>query len=346
MTALRVDLDVFSANLRTIAERVAPAAHMLVVKDDAYGHGLEEIVRRAWDAGVKWFGAFDVRTGRDVRTELGDDARVFVWVVGTYAEAATAIGARLDVGVGDMALLEDVAQAATDGGTVARVHLKVDSGLHRNGVRIEEWPGFVARAREWERAGAIEVIGVWSHIAEASDADDDAARAVFDAAWDAARAAGLRPSVRHLAASAAAFARPEFRYDLVRVGAFAYGIRPSGGPDEGVLGIHPIARLETEVVSVTDDVATIGVGSLDGLPSTLGGRAFVQTPDGRHPLVEVGRYASTVRGWPGARPGDVVTVYGSPTAGAMSATDLAEEIGTIGEEIVLRVSPLIVRDFR
>ena len=161
---------------------------MLVVKDDAYAHGLVPIVRRAWRDGVRWFGAFDVSTGRAVREELGPDARIFVWVIGTPDEAAAAVAARLEVGVGDATLLEDVAGAATDAGATARVHLKVDSGLHRNGVRPEEWPAFVARARELERAGAIEVVGVWSHIAEASDADDDAARAVFEAAWDAAHA--------------------------------------------------------------------------------------------------------------------------------------------------------------
>ncbi|WP_457098615.1 alanine racemase [Microbacterium sp. P5_E9] len=346
MSVLTVDLDAFSANLRTIAARVAPATHMLVVKDDAYAHGLVPIVRRAWRDGVRWFGAFDVSTGRAVREELGPDARIFVWVIGTPEEAASAVAARLDVGIGDATLLEDVAGAATDASATARVHLKIDSGLHRNGVRPEEWPAFVARARELEQAGSIEVVGVWSHIAEASDDDDDAARTVFDAACDAAHAAGLRPAQRHLAASAAAFARPEFRCDLVRVGAFAYGIRPADGPTDADLGIRPIGRLETGVVAVGDGTATIGIGSLDGLPSPLAGLVMVSTPQGRRPLVDVGLYASTIGEWGAARVGDLVTVYGDADSGAMSATDLAETIGTIGEEIALRISPLVPRNYR
>ena len=346
MSVLVVDLDTFSANLRTVADRVAPAIHMLVVKDDAYAHGLVPIVQRAWRDGVRWFGAFDVSTGRAVREELGLDARIFVWVIGTPEEAASAVEARLDLGIGDATLLEDVARAATDASAPARVHLKIDSGLHRNGVRPEEWPAFVARARELEHAGSIEVVGVWSHIAEASDEEDDAARAVFDAAWDAAYTAGLRPALRHLAASAAAFARPEFRCDLVRVGAFAYGIRPADGPTDVDLGIRPIGRLETDVVAVGPGTATIGIGSLDGLPSSLAGRAVVSTRQGRHPLVEVGLYASTIEGWDSARLGDLITVYGDEATGAMSPTDLAETIGTIGEEIALRVSPLVPRSYR
>ncbi|GAA5027105.1 alanine racemase [Microbacterium fluvii] len=337
---LRVDLDAFAANLREIAERVAPATHMLVVKDDAYAHGIEPIVRRAWIEGVRWFGAFDVRTGLAVREVLGDDARIFVWIVATAEEAAEAVAAGLDVGVGDPLLLEDVAAV---GGT-ARVHLKIDTGLHRNGVRPEDWPQFTARAAEHEAAGAIEVVGIWSHIAEASDAEDDASRAVFDEAVHVAEAAGLRPRLRHLAASAASFAWPEFRYDLVRVGAFAYGIRPADGPAESELGIRPIASLVAPVEGVADGVVRIGLGSLDGLPSTLAGVLTIATEGGVRMLHAVDATASTVDGWPGATAGDEVVVLG---AGAeLSATDAAERIGTIGEEIALRISPLVRREYR
>lgn len=338
-TRLCVDLDAFAANLAEIRRRVAPADHMLVVKDDAYGHGLAPIVQRAWSEGVRWFGAFDVATGQLVRTELGPDARIFVWIVATREEADAAAAADLDVGVGDAVLLEDIAAAAGR----ARVHLKVDTGLHRNGVRPEDWPGFVARAAELERDGAVDVVGIWSHIAEASDEEDDVARAAFDAAVDLARDAGLRPSLRHLAASAAAFARPQFRCDLVRVGAFAYGIRPAGGPGEAELGIRPVSALVAPVVRVVDDEAVIALGALDGLPSTLAGRVTVASPEGARLLRRVDAFESVVERWPGTGPGDQIVVFGA--GAALSATDLAEAIGTIGEEIAVRVSPLIPRTY-
>ncbi|MEU1970434.1 alanine racemase [Microbacterium sp. NPDC019599] len=338
MTAeLRVDLDAFAANLGAIRARVAPAQHMLVVKDDAYGHGLEEVVARAWAEGVRWFGAFDVRTGRVVRAELGPDPRVFVWIVATAGEAQQAVDADLDVGVGDAALLEDLGAA----GGRARVHLKIDTGLHRNGVRPEEWPAFVARATELEQTGAIEVVGIWSHIAEASDAEDDAARAAFETACNQARSAGLRPSLRHLAASAAGFARAEFRYDLVRVGAFAYGIRPAGGPGEAELGIRRISTLAARVTRVADGTATMDLGSLDGLPSTLAGRLQVETPAGPRLLTAIRGGESDVDAWPGAGVGDEVLIFGARAP--FSATDAAESIGTIGEEIAVRVAPTVPR---
>ena len=346
MTArLHVDLAALTANIECVRERVAPAQLMLVVKDDAYGHGLDAVVRTATAAGVGWIGAFDVRTGCAVRAVAGDDVRIFAWIAAGRADLDAAIAARIDVGVGDAGLLEELAEAASDAGAGVRVHLKIDTGLHRNGVRPEEWPGFAARAAALERAGVIAVVGVWGHIAEASDAEDDDARAVFEWALDEAQTAGLRPGVRHLAASAASFARPEFRYDMVRVGAFCYGIRSAGGPSANQLGLVAVARLEADVVAVRETSVTVGIGALDGLPSTLGGRAAVGTPAGARALRAVSAAESEVAAWPDAAPGDVVAFYGRGEDGEGSSTDLAELIGTIGEEIAVRVSPLVPRTY-
>ncbi|MDY0909718.1 alanine racemase [Microbacterium sp. CFBP9034] len=339
---LHVDLDTIAANIARVRTVVGAAELMLVVKDDAYGHGLDAVVRRAWREGVCWIGAFDVATGRRVREVLGEDVRIFSWIAASRAEVAEAIAFDLDLGVGDADLLEDVASEARAVGARVRVHLKVDTGLHRNGVRPEDWPAFVRRAAELAAEGLVDVVGVWSHISEASDEDDDEARALFDAAVDAARGAGLAPELRHLSASAASFARPEFRYDLVRVGAFCFGIRPAGGPASDALGIQPAATLEGRVISVAAGRVTIDVGALDGVPSRLGGLVSVGTPAGSRRLLTVGA-VSTVEDWPDAAPGDTVTVYGPGRHGEGSATDLAEAIETIGEEIAVRVSPLVPR---
>jgi alanine racemase len=343
MTAtLTVDLDAFERNVRVVRERVAPAELMLVVKDDAYGHGLEPVVTRAVARGVGWIGAFDVETGVRVRDVVGADTRVFAWMVSGPADARAGVVADLDLGIGDAAGLEDVADAGREAARVPRVHLKIDTGLHRNGVRPEEWPGFVERAVELAESGALEVVGVWSHISEASDEDDDEARRVFEEAVEAARAAGVTSPLRHLSASAASFARPEFRYDLVRVGAFCYGIRSAGGPHEAELGLVPIAALDAEVLRVGAAEVTLDMGSSDGLPSSLAGRIPVLTPDGARRVLAIDDLTCTIEPWPAAQPGDVVRIYGE---GASSPTDLAEAIGTIGEEIALRVSPLVRRRY-
>jgi alanine racemase len=339
---LRVDLDAFAANLAHIRREVAPAEHMLVVKDDAYGHGLLPIVERAWAEGVVWFGAFDVGTGAAIRAALGADARIFVWLAASDEEIRTAISLDLDLGIGDAELLSDVARIARETARAARVHLKIDTGLHRNGIRPEEWREVVMDAAALEAAGTITVAGIWSHLAEASDAEDDTAAEEFGNAVDAARRAGLDPATLHLAASAASFARPPFRHDVVRVGAFAYGIRPAGGPGEAELGIRPIVTLSASVVRIDEEGVHVDVGALHGLPSTLSGRVDVESPAGPTPLLRVGMLESVVARWPEALVGDEVVFYGQ---GAGSATDLSEALDSIGEEIAVRISPLVPREY-
>lgn len=338
-----VDLDALDANLAVVGATVMPAATMLIVKDDAYGHGIAAVVPRALARGVRWIGAFDVPTARAVRDAVAGDVRVFVWMLPSSDDIAEALALDLELGVGDAELLDDVARVARDRATPARVHLKIDTGLHRNGFRPEDWGAAVARARQLEREGAIRVVGVWSHIAEASDRDDDDARAAFDVALAQTHRAGLTPELRHLAASSASFARPEFRYDLVRVGAFAYGVPPAGGPTAEALGIRPVGRLVGTVTAIDGDDAQIDMGSLHGVPSTLGGLISVGTGDGPRRLLSVGLTQSRIDGRALA-PGDEVVVFGGGAGGAENATALAERIGTIGEEIVTRVSPRVPRN--
>ncbi|WJL95516.1 alanine racemase [Microbacterium sp. ET2] len=344
-SVLEVDLDLLARNLARVRAAIAPAELMLVVKNDAYGHGVEAVVARARREGVRWFGGFDVATGARVREVAGEGARIFVWIADTPEQVSAAIELDLDIGVGDRRLLDDVA-ARRGGPRAARVHLKIDTGLRRNGVRPEEWPEFVELAAAAERAGSLVVEGIWSHIAEASDEDDDIARARFGQAVRTAETAGLRPRWRHLAASAAAFARPEFRYDIARVGAFCFGIRPAGGPGEAELGVRPIARWEAPVLEVAGDVVRIGVGARDGLFSSLASHARIATPGGARRLLAVAGATSDVAAWPGAGVGDRVIVYGDAARDEETATSLAEMIGSIGEEVAVRVSPLVPRRYR
>ncbi|GGH35337.1 alanine racemase [Microbacterium album] len=337
---LRVDLARLRANITAVQDRLRPAELMMVVKDDAYGHGLEPVVDSALAVGVTWFGAFDVPTAVRTAAVTGSRARVFAWLTVGEDEIAAALAAGIELGVGDADYLERIARVAP---APAAVHLKIDTGLHRNGVRPEAWPAFVQRAAALEAAGRVRVAGIWSHIAEASDAEDDVSRALFDTAVAAAHSAGLAPEVLHLAASAAGWARPEFRYDVVRVGAFCYGVRSAGGPD--LDGIAPAAALVARVEAVGADSVRIGVGALDGVPSTLGGRIDVGTPAGARELRAVGPVECVVASWPGAAVGDEVTIFGPGTAGEGSATDLGEAIDTVGEEPLLRLSPLIPRAY-
>lgn len=337
---VRLSSSIFRANIQAVRDRVAPSALMLVVKDDAYAHGLSWAVDAAIEAGVEWFGSYDIRTGLSVRRLAGGDARIFAWATSTDTEIDDALMQRLDLGVGTIEYLGRIIARADALGATARVHLKIDTGLHRNGILPEDWASAVRQARRAEQGGLLELEGVWSHIAEASDEDDDIAHAAFRDAVRIVGESGAVPEALHLTASAASWWRPELRGTVSRIGAFCYGIRSADGPE--LEGVHPVASLVATVSAVEDDRVTIELGSFDGLPSTLSG-SLVGTPDGPRALVSIGPTSSIVEGWPGAEVGAEVVVFGAGAHGEKSATTLAERIDTVGEEILTRLTPRVRR---
>ncbi|WP_226533090.1 alanine racemase [Microbacterium paraoxydans] len=337
---LRISSAVFRANVEAVRARIAPSTLMLVLKDDAYGHGLAWAVETASKAGIDWFGSYDIASGSEVRRLAGRDARVFAWATSTDAEVDDALLHRIDLGVGTAEYLQRIIARADALGAQARVHLKIDTGLHRNGILPEDWAGVVAEARAAEAAGLLELEGVWSHIAEASDAEDDDAQAVFLDAVGVVGESGPVPPALHLTASAASWWRPEMRGSVSRIGAFCYGIRSAEGPD--LEGVRPAASLVATVVEVGGDDAVISIGSFDGLPSTLRG-VSVGTPRGPRTLTAVGHTTSIVGRWPGASAGDEVTLFGAGAHGESSATTLAERIDTVGEEILTRLTARVRR---
>ena len=337
---LRLNSSAFRANIDAVRARVAPSALMLVLKDDAYGHGLSWAVENAVASGVEWFGSYDIHSGIEVRRVAGGDARIFAWVTSTDAEIDDALLQRIDLGVGTVDYLRRIIARADTLGTRARIHLKIDTGLHRNGILPEDWAAAVAEAREAERDGVVELDGIWSHIAEASDAEDDVARQEFVDATRVAGESGEVPEALHLTASAASWWRPELRGTLSRIGAFCYGIRSAEGPE--LDGIRPVASLVAAVTALSGDAAVISIGSFDGIPSTLAG-ASVGTPAGARTLRAIDHTSSSVETWPGARVGDEVVLFGPGEHGESSATTLAERIDTVGEEILTRLTPRVRR---
>ena len=337
---LRLSSSAFASNIAAVRDRLAGSELMLVLKDDAYGHGLTWAVETAAQAGVRWFGSYDIAGGIAVRRLVGADARIFAWATSTDAEVDEALLQGIDLGVGTIEYLHRIIARAGVVGARARVHLKIDTGLHRNGVLPEDWPTAVAETRAAEAAGLLCFDGVWSHIAEASDAEDDEAQLAFLDAVRIAAETGPAPTAQHLTASAASWWRPELRGSVSRIGAFCYGVRSADGPE--LDGVRPVATLVAPVVRVDAKTAELAIGSFDGVPSTLAG-ALVGTDAGARRILAIRPTSAVVEGWPGMAVGDEVRIFGPGDRGESSATTLAERIDTVGEEILTRLNPRIRR---
>lgn len=365
-----IDLAAFRANVAALAAHVGPAALMVVVKADAYGHGMAACAREARVAGATWLGVATPTEALNLRA-AGDSGRLLCWLYGPGEDLSPLVASDVDVSASSAEEVSRLVAAAAVTERVARVHLKVDTGLTRNGAPEPAWDELFAAAAEAEGAGAVEPVGLWSHLAAADEPGHPATAhqlAAFDRAYAAARRAGLEPRLRHLANSAGAMVVPEARFDLVRVGVAAYGIEPAPGL-AALAGVRltPVMRLRAQLVQVKRIDAGTGVsygwtwtapqdtvvglvplGYADGVPRHAGNAAEVAVGGRRAPVrgricmdqlvVELGA-GSRVEA------GDEVTLFGADE-GAPSAADWAEACGTIGYEIVTRVGARVPRHHR
>ena len=335
---LVVNLGAYRRNLALLATRIAPAEMMAVVKADAYGHGLVPIAQTAVDAGVSWLGALDTTTALELRAAgIGPTTAVFAWHLAPDEDYRAVIDSAIDLGVSTLDQLEGIAHSGAS--ERARVHLKIDTGLHRNGASAEDWPGLVRRALALHSDGTIELYGVWTHIAEASYEEDSAAIRRFTDAITAAETLGARFTLRHLAASAAGFEREDCRFDLVRFGAFGYGVSPGGGVTAAELGLEPVMSLRSTAVMADDATAVIPLGYGDGISSRATGRVNILVDGALRLIAEMGLDRMTVAGEV-IRPGAEVILFGSGTSGEWTLQQWADATGTIGEEIVARLRGL------
>jgi alanine racemase len=361
-----IDLAALRHNVRVLRERTATPL-LAVVKADAYGHGLVACARAAVAEGVEWLGVALPTEAVRLR-EGGIDGRVLTWLEVPGSPFEECVHHDIDITVSARWSLDAVVAAARAAGRVARVQLKADTGLSRNGATVAEWPALVAAARAAEAAGDVEVTGLWTHFACADEPDHPSVAgqlAAFRGALDVARAAGLAPTVVHAANSAAAIALPEARFDLVRVGIAMYGLSP--GPAIGTaaeLGLRPVMTLRGRFASVkqvpagsgvsyghtlvTERDTTLGLlplGYADGIPRAGSGHLAAQVGGVLHPIV--GRVCMDQvvvdLGDSEAAVGDEAVIFGS---GGPSADDVAVSCGTIGYEIVTRIGPRVPRVHR
>lgn len=368
MTGFReavIDLAAIRANVSRLREQIGTPHTMAVVKANGYGHGAVQVARAALEGGADWLGVADISEALELR-DAGITAPVLAWLHDPDAAFAPAIDAGIDLGISSAAQLHQVADAAESLGRVASVQLKLETGLSRNGIHESAWAEVLPLAARFERAGKLRVRAVFSHLSNASPADDADSIASFERGLAAAASAGLTPELVHLASSAAAIRLPAARYSMVRLGIGMYGLSPFSDATSEDLGLVPAMTLRGRVASVRRVPAGTGVsydytwrapdectlalvplGYADGVPRQATGHAEVRIGERRHPVV--GRIAMdqfvVYAGQHSIAVGDEVVLFGDPATGAPSATDWADAAGTINYDIVTRIGVRVPRSY-
>jgi len=366
-TWAEVDLDALAHNFRVIRQHVGPDVKVLAaVKANAYGHGAVECSRRLEREGVDWFGVALPEEGVELRN-AGISTPILCMGGSWEAQEGLCIQQKLTPVVYRLDVAEALNRAANEAETTVEIHVKIDTGMGRLGVRCDDLPEF---CNALKRLQNIRVDGVMTHLASA---DDQTRREYTEKQVERFRAAqsifqdrGFAPTHVHAANSAGLFAFPESRFNLVRPGGTLYGFTRDVLPGNlerptlrAVMSLYSRIEFLKQVKTgenlgyggtfeTTRDsvIATIPIGYDDGYRRAFSNKSRVIVRDQFAPIV--GRVSMDltiidVTDVPNVAMDDPVTLLGSKGECSIAAEDLGELAGTISYEITCGISNRVPR---
>lgn len=360
-----VDLEALEHNLRILREQLeatSGAKSMAVVKADAYGHGAVGVSRALEAAGVEWLGVALLEEGAEIRRA---GVKLPILVLGTARPAKISLYRRYRLtptvsSLAELALWRDWTAGQT---TPQPIHLKVNTGMSRLGVQLEEVPAALETIRSHPK---LRLAGLLSHFAEADDPEsprnvlqEERFASVLELLTEEERSSAMI----HMANSAAALHRPGSRYDLVRLGLAIYGLDPMGLPESGLHSVMsvrarivqlrevpagtPVSYGGRTVVQRRSRIAVVPVGYADGYAWRLTGKAEALVRGKRVPIAGSVTMDMTLLDVTetGAELGDEVVLLGRQGAEEITALELARHAGTISWEILCHLGLRLPRRY-
>ena len=364
---LEIDLDAIAHNLRETRKLVGPKVGIIAIaKCNAYGHGAVAVVRRCVAEGAEMIAVALLQEAVELR-EAGIEAPLLVLGAADPEEAPGFVKYGVTPTVTSVEFARALSCAAEAVGRTAPAHVKIDSGMGRQGLRPEDLAGFgeVLRALP-----GVQVDGVFSHFACApGDCEYTAvqARTFASAARDLESAVGRPIGLRHVCNTGGILQHSEAHLDAVRPGALLYGIGTrevgDGHPDARPAMSLKARIVFTKCVRRGDSVgynrtfvaerdtcaAILPLGYGDGYPRTLSNNAEVLVHGTRCPVVGLVSMDCTVvdvSAVPRVQIGDEAVLLGAQGEDLISAGELAQRAGTVVQEIVARMSVRLPRVYK
>lgn len=361
-----IDLDAVAHNLTVIRRKVGPGVGiMMVAKADAYGHGAVATAHHAVRCGVEALGVGTSSEALELRLA---GVTIPILVLGTIVddEVVPALGHGIELGLHSTDRSRMLQRTARRLGVRARVHLNVDTGMGRLGVRPDR---ALELLRRIHGSPNLELCGVMTHVAApdgARSAETHRQLERFGSVLTQARAEGVLAGRVHAANSACVFTDLRPLYDLVRPGIAIYGVLDRALP--GAAELRPAMSLRSQVVFLKDvppgtavgyastwraprrtRVATLPVGYDDGVPWRLSNRGEVLVRGRRAPII--GRVSMDyttidVTDIRDVRVGDVATLFGRDGLEEITVEDVARLADTIPYEITCSVGKRVTRVYR
>lgn len=364
-TYAEIDLTAIRDNVRALSACTAPGVEKLaVVKANAYGHGDVEVARSSLQAGASRLGVALVEEGVRLR-EAGIDAPILVLVEPTPDAAKEIVAQDLTPSVFGLPAAQALNDAASAASKRLRVHVCVDTGMHREGAPYEQGLRLV---EDVARLASLEVEGVWSHFAmgdqETHPFTAEQIQRFADLCTSVERR-GIDVPIRHLTSSAGIVLFPDAHFDLVRMGILLYGLHPHPSIASRI-AIRPAMRVVSAVGTARrvaagegvsyghtyapdrdTTIATVLIGYGDGFARLLSNRGAVLIAGRRR------RVAGRVTmdqimvdcDDDDVGPGDEAVVLGRQGREEITAEEIADQIGTINYEVVTSVGPRVPRRY-
>jgi alanine racemase len=373
-----IDLAAYGHNIRGLKQIASPGAQLMaVVKANGYGHGAVEVSRVAIDSGATWLGVARLHEAVELRG-AGIEAPILIFGATPPEMAEHLLVHNLTQAVFSTSTARAFSDRAQTLGRTLRVHIKVDTGMGRLGLLLDDARDGIPAADPSEHAldqvleiaalPGLEIAGLFSHYATADSADKAYARyqlARFRKLAATLHSRGLDIPIKHTANSAALIDLPDSHLDLVRPGIATYGLYPSHEVDLARVDLRPVLQWKTRIIQLKQvpagfgvsygityrtprptTLATVAVGYADGLSRSLSSRGEMLVGGRRVPIV--GRICMDltlldVGEVPDATVGDEVVIIGRQGDEELTADEMATTLGTISYEIVTSIANRVPR---
>ena len=363
-------------NLTTITNNIHYLRHcigqecllMAVIKANAYGHGATRIAQTALDAGADYLAVATLSEALELRSS-NVQAPILVLGYTPLCHVLDANRAGVTLTVYDLELVQALEDAAGQSGQRASVHIKVNTGMNRLGIRPQDTPKFVNELRRFTN---VDVEGIFTHFATADEADLTFALkqfAQFTALLQKLEDADLRPPLAHAANSAATLALPQTHLQMVRPGIAIYGLHPDPETARLPTGFRPALRWVTQVAqkqflqpkesvsygrefvaSKPMTLAVLPVGYADGFPRKPHNWGEVLIAGQRAPILGRVCMDQTIvditaieMGAHKVHQGDEVVLIGRQGSAELSADDAAKQTCTNNYDVVSRILSRVPR---
>jgi alanine racemase len=362
-----VHTGLISHNVAIVAQRIASVQVWAVVKANGYGHGAVQVANAALAGGATGLCVAIVDEGVALR-RAGITAPILLLSEQPAELADLIVGYQLTPTVTTTRAAAVLAASAAAADQTIKVHIKVDTGMHRVGVAPNETVSLASFISSYE---SLSIEGVYTHFAVADDPSHPANAAqltAFNTVLEDLSSRGINPPLIHAANSAAALANESSRFTMVRLGIAVYGLRPGAGVADLCAGLIPAMSLKARVSAVRwveageavsyglvrpltkgSLIATVPIGYADGVPRALG-RTNIPVllngvPRTIAGTITMDQLMIDCESDSAVMVGDEVVLIGKQGDHSVTADDWAEALGTIGYEIVCGISPRIFRRY-